>query len=323
MSERATMLQPVLAHLAHSQPIAPECWQGWRLSRVVGGANNLLYRATGNAGDFAVKFCIRDSRDRAGREYDALCVLAEVGLAIAPEPVLLDRQSYPNPVVAQSWLPGAVLTAPPTTDEAWRSLVDHFVAIHAVTPAMTSTMLSPAVLNARSRETCLDLVQRHTNLLPSEAQPAELCVLVRRLETSLGQNWSTAPLRLCRADPNYYNFVRRPSMLASVDWEYSGWGDPAFEIADLVTHPAYIDVSVSRWEWVIERYCRLAHDPSAAARIHVYRKTMLIWWVARLARTLHEVPRGLDQRLVDRPANWEHDVRSKYQHYLQQAQTIL
>ena len=317
------MLRPVVAHLARSRPFEPERWQDWRLSRVVGGANNLIYRATGDAEDFAVKFCIRDSRDRAGREYGALCVLAEAGLAIAPEPVLLDRHSYPHPVVVQSWLPGDVLTAPPETDEAWHSLIAHFAAIHTITPAMTNTALPTAVLNARSRETCLELVHQQMELLPPEAQPLELHTLTRDLAASLGQDWPAAPTSLCRVDPNFSNIICRPETWASVDWENSGWGDPAFEIADLMVHPAYIDVPTSRWDWVLDRYCSLARDSGTAERICVYRKTMLIWWVARLARTLHEVPRGLDQRLVDRPANWEHDVRSKYRHYLCQAQSIM
>lgn len=323
MSERATMLRPVLVHLARSRPVAPELWQDWGLSRVVGGANNLLYRVTGDAGDFAVKFCIRDSRDRAGREYNALCVLAQAGLSIAPEPVLLDQQSYPAPLVVQSWLPGEVLKAPPATDQAWHSLVAHFAAIHTVTPAMTNTILPVAVLNARSREACRELIQQQIELLPPEAQPGELHTLVCRLEGLLGQDWPAVPPSLCRVDPNCSNFVRRAGAWASVDWENSGWGDPAFEIADLMVHPAYIGVPASRWDWMLDRYCSLVRDPGAPERVRVYRKTMMVWWVARLARTLHEVPRGLDPRLVDRPANWEHDARSKYQHYLCVAQSII
>jgi hypothetical protein len=69
-----------------------EPWSGWRIWRIGGGRNNLLYRATGPAGDLAVKFVVDDGRDRAGHEYRALQVLRQAGLDVAPEPLLLARR---------------------------------------------------------------------------------------------------------------------------------------------------------------------------------------------------------------------------------------
>jgi hypothetical protein len=42
--------------------------------------------------------------------------------------------------------------------------------------------------------------------------------------------------------------MRRAGAWASVDWENSGWGDAAFEIADMMTHPAYVTVPAALWE---------------------------------------------------------------------------
>ncbi|HEV2124278.1 MAG TPA: hypothetical protein VGW38_16090, partial [Chloroflexota bacterium] len=73
-------------------------WDHWRITPMNGGANNLVYRARSHAyedgrgkgsADLAVKFTIRDNRDRAGREYGALQVLQAAGLTIAPRPVFL------------------------------------------------------------------------------------------------------------------------------------------------------------------------------------------------------------------------------------------
>jgi hypothetical protein len=43
---------------------------------------------------------------------------------------------------------------------------------------------------------------------------------------------------------------------------------------------------------------------------------MLVWWTARLARTLYEVPRGGDQRLAPRSAAWQAETEALYQRYL-------
>jgi hypothetical protein len=76
--------------------------------------------------------------------------------------------------------------------------------------------------------------------------------------------------RICADSfPNIRNFIRRAGGWASVDWENSGWGDPAFEIADLMTHPVYAAVPPERWEWLIAVYCTARGDPGGQQRIRV------------------------------------------------------
>jgi thiamine kinase-like enzyme len=104
-----------------------------------------------------------------------------------------------------------------------------------------------------------------------------------------------------------------------VDWENSGWGDPAFELADMITHPAYATVPAERWSWLVEAYCARSDDPDTATRVRVYHRLMLIWWAARLARMLYEVPRGGDRRLAARPDDWQADIKAKYERYLELA----
>ena len=311
-----TPFLPLLDHLGSSVAVADGEWREWRVTRVDGAGNNLLYRASSAAHDLAIKFTIRDQRDRAGREYAALLALQSAGLAIAPEPLWLDRDRYPQPVVVQSWLEGIVLAAPPAGDHEWRCLIEHYLAIHTLTQAHSSSALPPAVLNMVSVADGLDRIRQQLAYIPEPEQPADLHDLIRNVEAAPWPDWPAPRLALCRNDPNTLNFVRRPNAWDSVDWENAGWGDPAFEIADLITHPAYAAVVSERWEWLIDAYCAQCDDSGAAIRIRVYQRLMLVWWVARLARTLYEVPRGGDQRLITRPSGWLADMRAKYEHYL-------
>jgi len=320
--EQLTSLYPLLNYLAQGHHPAHSQWRNWQITHITGGANNLLYRATSSIGDFAIKFTIRDNRDRAGREYEALLALHKANLPLAPKPILLERYRYAQPVVVQTWLNGDVMTAPPTSETEWQSILKHYAIIHTVKPDRTDVSLSSAFLNARNIKTGREIVQQQVAYLPKETQPTSLQDLIHRFERTRFSEWSDAPIALCRVDPNYLNFIRRAGLWGSVDWESSGWGDPAFEIADLMTHPAYRDVSSSRWEWVIDTYCNLTDDPTAAKRIRIYYKIMLVWWVARLARYLYEVPQGLDERLVSRPVNWQTEIYAKYDHYLSLAETM-
>jgi thiamine kinase-like enzyme len=136
------------------------------------------------------------------------------------------------------------------------------------------------------------------------------------LEAARFPAWQNPPVTLCRLDNNIENYIRRPGLWASVDWEYSGWGDPAFDVANLVTHVALMDVPPSRWDWFVDSYCDLVEDTTAPLRIQVYCEILPVWWAARLARYLYELPRGRDRRLAAWPAGWQADIEAKYAHYM-------
>jgi aminoglycoside phosphotransferase (APT) family kinase protein len=310
----------LLDHLTDGGHQREEQWRDWTITPIAGGRNNLLYRATGPLGDLVVKFTVRDGRNRAGREYWALADLRQAGLSIAPQPLLLDRDTYAQPVVVQTWLEGNVDAAPPATDAEWQALLRHLALVHTVTPGKTSMQLPWATINASDADEARQRVRQQLAHLPRKAQPPSLQSLVRRLDAARFPRWPPAPVTLCRCDNNVANFVRRPGLWASVDWEYSGWGDPAFDVANLVTHVAYLPAPPSRWEWVRDAYSDSVDDGTASLRIRTYCKILLVWWLARLARYLYEIPRGQDRRLVDWPPGWQADIEAKVEQYVDLAQ---
>jgi aminoglycoside phosphotransferase (APT) family kinase protein len=313
-------LTALLQHLDGDAAHGPHAWREWQVTPVTGGANNLLYRATSARADYAIKFTVRDARDRAGREYAALSALHQAGLPIVPLPIHLDQERYRQPVVVQSWLEGDALKASPENDADWDALLAHYCAIHTLTPSRAQMPIAEATVNMSSAAAGRLLVAQHVAKLPPEALPASLLALLGWLEKTRLPEWDAPPRALCHTDPNWRNFIRRPRDWASVDWENSGWGDPAFEIADLITHPAYEHVGSERWEWLAAAYAERRHDPCAVTRIHTYVTILLIWWVVRMARYLYEVPRGLDPRLATRPQNWQRETERKCAQYVERAE---
>jgi aminoglycoside phosphotransferase (APT) family kinase protein len=309
-------LRLLLDYLDAEAPQSPGLHAGWRIVPVAGGANNLLYRATSAAADYAVKFTVRDGRDRAGREYAALSLLEQAGLQIAPRAIALERERYRQPVVVQAWLDGAVLTGPPDGAADWQALLDHYCLIHRLSPADTSLPIAEATLNVSSGPAGRLLIGEHVAKIPPEERPPALDRLLRRFEAWVAPSWPDPPRAFCRVDPNWRNFIRRSSDWASVDWENSGWGDPAFELADMMTHPAYIHVAGKRWDWLLAAYAERRQDPGAILRTRTYRTILLVWWVVRWVRYLYEVPRGLDPRLAARPVDWRSNALAQYDRYL-------
>ena len=316
------VFSPLIEYVASEPHLVKPHWHDWHITRMTGGMNNILYRATNGEHDVAIKWVIRDDRDRAGREYAAMLAMQQAGLSVAPTPILLEQERYAQPVVVYQWLHGDVNGNLPTTDAEWRHVLQHFALVHSITPDTITVPLKPGALNANTVEEGRQLVRQHLAKLPGEAQPAELRELVGRFEASALPNWPEIPRGLCRVDTNLLNFIRQPEQWASVDWENGGWGDPTFDMAQLMTHPVYMDVPLCRWEWVVTTYCDMRRQPAYAPRIWDYYSILMVWWVVRFARCLYEFPRKLDQRLVDMPANWETDIRAKYTHYLTVAETL-
>lgn len=313
----------LLEALDQQKLTTPTDLDGWKITPITGGANNLLYRAQYEDGDtYAIKFTLKDSRDRAGREYTALAILDQLHVPIAPRPILLERERYSLPVVVETWLMGEVIDAAPTNDAEWHGLLTHMAAIHAIRPHMTAHKLSVPVLNADSVTACHEIVQLQWRYMHPEAQTPPLQALFDRFERAVLPEWELAPASLCRCDPNPSNFVRAAGQWYSIDWEYCGWGDPAFEIGDIMAHPSYRHVDAAQWDAVIDRYCQLCADPSCAVRIRVYYQTMIVWWVMRFARLLYEVPRGLDPRLMQRPDDWIGQTEGKLAFYLARAEQL-
>lgn len=320
-ADHESLLRPLLDHLGQSESPVDASWKGWQIERVTGGRNNLLYRVRGHGLDLACKFTIRDARDRAGREYAALHALRRAELPIAPEPLLLDRTSYLQPVVVQSWIKGPVRGDPPETDDEWEDLVQHLALVHSITPSTTDVDLPRGVRAPANIEQARASVYEQADHVPKQARPDSLCALLRLFEQMRYPALPPAETALCRIDNNTLNFIRNPGNWFSVDWENAGWSDPTFDIADLTTHASYLTVPPERWNWVIDRYCQLANrGQETIERIHVHRRILFVWWAARIARYLYEIPAGLDPRLAEWPTGWEEDLAKKYAHYVRLAE---
>ncbi len=288
--------------------LQPHTFEDFVITAITGGANNKLFHVTRGDADFAVKFSLRDWRDRAGREHRALSYLEHTLPGIAPRTLLLDRDTYANALNVQTWLPGTPQLAAPTTEVVWRAWAAHLAAIHtikATSPGAREYVLSDTTVMMRSADDGLHrCIKRQLDLFPAEAHSPELLDLLARAEHAAWPRWPTPPDVLCRGDANVRNFLLDANGdFASVDWEYSGWGDGAYEIADMIAMPSNQDVPESGWNTLIDAYCAL-RGRDAEQRIRVYAVLMSIWWVARFDRLLYQVPRGLDERLVGRPADW-------------------
>ena len=340
MYPKTQQLELLLDYLAPQARTMPEHdWQGWHLQRISGGMNKIVLRASraeaedgagdaagdgagdgaGDEADIAIKFTWPDGRDRAGHEFSALCLLDRLHLKLAPRPLYFSDTRYAQPVVVQTWLAGEVRAGLPATPDEWHCLLAHLRAVHQVTPDMSGRVgitLSRANLSPASPLTLVHLAHALIADMPGDELTPELIQVMRHLDRAhlSGETESTA---LIRCDPNTPNFIRRSDGWRSVDWEYSGWGDPAFTIGEMLAHPKYLGLDEATWAWVIDAYCAGAKvgDTVTPARIAAYRTAMLAWWAAKCEQNMWLNAKHAGGRLVPLPADWRKqtlDLRARY-----------
>jgi thiamine kinase-like enzyme len=314
-------LQQFLERLASASYPPHDELDGWAANRVPGGQNNVVYRVTGaGAPALAVKFTTPDGRDRAGREHRALRLLEAAGLDVAPRPLALVRRGLPHEAVVATWLDGCVSERPPSDDAGWDLLVTHYAQVHAATAWPACAPAARAVVTMTGTADGRAVVRAGRDLLGGVRPPGDLGRLLDRLERTPLPEVAAPSVCLCRCDSNVANFVRTDDRWRSVDWENAGWGDPAYELADIRTHPTYAAVPGGRWEMVANRYAELHGDPELPGRAAVYEVLNVCWWAVRLTRMLdaeREPSRLSTRRLA------ADEVRRTHQRYMAWADDVL
>ena len=163
--------------------------------------------------NIAVKFFVRDERNRARREFNALVALESCMSDMAPRLLFLDGESYAQPVVVQSWLEGEVSPVRPQTDDKWRKLIHHYATLATVVPENLKVNLEMAVMHMSSLQDGLDHIQWQLDRIPKFRRPAILDNLFLSLPTSQPLNFpKEVPVALCRVDSNILNIIRRPGV---------------------------------------------------------------------------------------------------------------
>ena len=117
---------------------------------------------------------------------------------------------------------------------------------------------------------------------------AELCLALVEKRANLFQELDSAnpPLRFCRSDARFANIISRPDgRLGLVDWEDSGLGDPAVDLADIITGANQEDLlSFEAWSPFLVPYAAGLRDadPDLLDRLHLYLAIFPIFWLAIL-----------------------------------------
>jgi thiamine kinase-like enzyme len=268
--------------------------------------NGLVYHANHADGyDLALKVSKRDERDRAGRENASTLALHESGRDMCAHPLHLERDSanFPGDVIISEWLPGQALDKPPAPENraAWLAILESMSRAHSLTPKTSPAPLRNAVMDVREPIDLLNYITGWLEKLPQGEIGAlhhdQLERLNEHVRSVTPPHWTQpAPIGLIQCDANPNNMLLYNGKIVLVDWENSGWSDPAFDLADLLTKPNFGEpIPENDRDWIRAEHGRLLHDPLLPERCALYERLLIVWWTLRTSGYLTE---DRDQRLA-------------------------
>lgn len=224
--------------------------------RVEGGANNQVYKLSGDSAEYALKLYISksgDLRDRLGAEYGALKFLSDHGVTSVPRPLAIDRE---HNLALYEWMDGEQVTT--IQDEDISVALDFVRTLHelrnadgAETLALASeACISPAELvrQIEGRLETLKMVSHFDKRLESlinvrmtacldaaTARARQYCATCKQaFDADLAMEKRT----LSPSDFGFHNARRNKNgRIFFLDLEYFGWDEPAKLGAEFVMHP--------------------------------------------------------------------------------------
>ena len=295
---------------------------------------------TGDGQQIACKLCVPDDRQRAAREYRVMQLLRSAGADVTPEPLWLDESCTfaPFPAVLYRWLSGEPLPTEMTRAQ-WTAFAGTIQQIHSLRhDNCGDSGLPDAWFHWFDFEAYLAELERLLQqygpwLSATPPDGASVHARLARIVAACGACLRASgvdpargrvPLSLCRVDANRLNAIWGvDGRLRWVDWEYSGWGDPALDLADLRWHAALENVSAGQHDWLRAAYQRPTGDSTFDARLDAFDHLLVSRWPLLVLRLLWSQANGTDRLRLSQTPEDQTALWARFIRFVERAELLL
>jgi thiamine kinase-like enzyme len=261
----------------------------WTLKRIYGGMNGIIYYAENpqiSVHPLAVKIRKRGERQRATREFYALKALHDLSVSIAPRPISLhtDINTLEGDVVICEWVEGDVLdNLSDAPFDLWEKILTAFCKLHTIQQTNLPHIIDSVSLNRSTYDVVADMERRYDRLPDGQLGLLTKADIRHLIDDFYKQGVQhIEPIKdvsLITCDANPSNMIHYHNQIILIDWENSGWGDPASDIADLLVRPNCGTLPDEMRQKIISRYAEMMKNPQLSNRILAYGYPMLIIWL--------------------------------------------
>jgi aminoglycoside phosphotransferase (APT) family kinase protein len=249
----------------------------------------------------------------------------------------------PYPAVVYRWLPGEPLIGKRSGGKLpgrkLAALLEIVQLVHWIAAPEGENQekagLPEAWFHWFERRTYLDelngfLEQYRSWLCEDIAKGKAICARLERIVTACTRevndspakiNRGSVPLRLCHVDPNPANLIwGSDGRLRWVDWEYSGWGDPALDLADFRWHQALSFIGPKQAAWMRAHYQPPPGDDGFYQRLRLWDALLAARWPFLVLRWLWSIYNGPDRERLSMPQAQAAEVRLQMERLIERAE---
>ena len=267
------------------------------LRRLGGGRNNSLFALEPGGEALCLKLYRVDKRQRDQREWLALRWLSSHGHHFAPRPIdyYADTRA---PAIVMEFIDGDWLGEQKLSRVQLAGLVEAHQQLYRVTPDCPGAQFQPAIGSPRVMVPRVQAGEWGGDPANGDALAQEAYGLWERWRKGDDPALllEPAPQVFSRGDPNLANCCWSRGRLRIVDFEYSGWSDRAFDLADLVEHVQSRVTPEEEWVWFVEQFGLSGREQQ---RFRAARRLSALFWLMKMwAQRVPEPTNREDARLV-------------------------
>lgn len=254
------------------------------------GEGNLLWRVAGRGRAAVVKLFLDAGQARNRRQFDAHTLFAPSGLA--PTPLWYDHnpEGVAREINIYTWVEGEAVAA---EGGAFHELAHAIARIHT-TCSDEVRRFSPHPYNLqyfwRIEQTSIAAVKEwlaQTGLHAFGADYAALTSAASQVADQVLSLWASAASTPVHGDLRLEHALLTPHGICFVDWEMSGLGDPALEIARFLQRSQSLAHPEQLAAWV-DTYLAAVNLPGLGQRIAAYNSLLPMQAVTYVLLGLHQ-----------------------------------
>lgn len=241
------------------------------LERLYGGNNNQVYSYTSNKEKYCIKL-YRDA-DRAIKEVNALSFMHASKMGLCPIPLQFSNQCFP--ILVMSYIEGDSFGEIDITDIHLRKLSSALKSLYELETDGTTW-----AVNCNSRRMYNRVVEQIQNVTPGGSPSLKLAHrLISIWLESVNQNlFNENKCHFSHGDPNLHNLVWAEGDCKMIDFEYAGWSEKLFDLADLLEHPQSRKVNDYLWDEFMEGFSLTKEE---RITFKSYRTLVSIFWLMK------------------------------------------
>ncbi len=252
-----------------------------------GGNNNAVYGFSLSGQCYVLKCYKVDERRRADKEWAGLTFAALHSCNVTPR-LLYASQDGREPAAVLAFVEGQHLGDVALDHRQAAALARTLTDLHMLARDDGAQKGLMRLAQARDRISRLPVATGTPYMLAYVRRLGHICLGVRHKAAELYSAWLSgpdpvllghpAPIVFSSGDPNLANCLWDGNQVRIVDFEYSGWSDRAFHLADIIEHPRSWATSDAVWSFFVDCF---VIDEAEHARLEAARRMMGIFWLLK------------------------------------------